>query len=124
MLRLYMLDFALFAAHEMDSAYWREWDLFRLPGGEAAFVLLHVPLVFLLAWGGRELAEGRPWGDRVAALLALSGFAALFIHGGFIAAGHPEFRTPASAGLIAVMAAVSVALGYLALRRLIGGRRA
>ena len=31
--RLYLANTALLIAHEIDSAYWKEWELFHLPGG-------------------------------------------------------------------------------------------
>jgi hypothetical protein len=34
--------------HEIGSAYWKEWDLFCLRGGAASFLLLHLPLLFLV----------------------------------------------------------------------------
>jgi hypothetical protein len=37
--------------HEIDSAYWKEWELFRLPGGIAGFLLIHFPLLFLILYG-------------------------------------------------------------------------
>lgn len=118
MMRLYVLDAALLLAHEIDSAFWHEWALFGF-GDEAFFVLVHIPLVIVVLWGVLELDAGRPWGDRIAALLALTGFAALFIHGSFLARGAAEFRAPVSLVLIGVMAAVSVALGAFAVPRLV-----
>ena len=41
---LYLANALTLIVHEIDSAYWKEWDLFRLPGGEAGFLLLHFPL--------------------------------------------------------------------------------
>jgi hypothetical protein len=38
---LYFINLALLILHEMDSAYGKEWDLFRLQGG---FLLIHPPL--------------------------------------------------------------------------------
>ena len=29
------LNFALLVTHQIDSAYWKEWELFHLPGGAA-----------------------------------------------------------------------------------------
>lgn len=107
---LYLLEAALLVAHEIDSAFWHEWTLFRL-GDEPFFVLVHVPLVAAVIWGYAELEAGRPWGYRMTWLLALVGVGALGIHGSFLAAGSPEFRTPVSLVLIAGMAAVAVALG-------------
>jgi hypothetical protein len=120
---LYALDIALFAAHEIDSAYWQEWKLFGLPGGIGLFVLLHVPLLYAFAWGLTPLTTGKRAGYVLALLLAATGFAALFIHGGFISAGHAEFRTPVSLGVIAVMWVISIALAGFTLRDMRGGSR-
>lgn len=35
---LYLLNFALLFTHEIDSAYWKEWDLFGIPGGIKSFL--------------------------------------------------------------------------------------
>ncbi len=32
---LYLANATLLVVHELDSVFWREWELFRLPGGEA-----------------------------------------------------------------------------------------
>ena len=48
---LYLLGISLLIAHEIDSAYWMEWQLFDLPGGIAGFFTIHIPLVALLVWG-------------------------------------------------------------------------
>lgn len=120
--RLYMLDLVLFVVHEIDSAYWQEWKLFGLPGGVGLFVLLHVPLLYALVWGLIPLRAGRRAGYVLALLLAAIGFAAMLIHGGFIAAGHAEFSAPVSLGVIAVMWVVSITLAGFALRDMRGGR--
>lgn len=118
LMRLYLVDVALLLVHEMDSAFWREWDLFGLPGGEELFLLIHIPLVIALVWAYHELAEGRPWGYRVAGLTALTGIIALGIHATFLLRGAPEFATPLSVGIILAMAFVSAALGVLVAPRL------
>ncbi len=34
---LYLGNILMLIVHEIDSAYWEEWKLFRLPGGESVF---------------------------------------------------------------------------------------
>jgi len=48
---LYLINAVLLINHEIDSAYWKEWDLFKLPGGLAGFLLLHFPLLFIILYG-------------------------------------------------------------------------
>ena len=60
---LYLANTLTLIGHEIDSAYWKEWELFRLPGGEAGFALVHFPLLFPLLFGlvlidRGELSEG------------------------------------------------------------------
>ena len=40
---LYIVNLTLLILHEMDSAYWKEWQLFHLPGGVGGFLLIHLP---------------------------------------------------------------------------------
>ena len=49
--QLYLTNSVLLINHEIDSAYWKEWELFRLPGGIAGFLLIHFPLLFLILYG-------------------------------------------------------------------------
>src|SRR5512146_2873166 len=42
---LYASAFLLLIVHEIDSAYWHEWNLFGIPGGIQAFLLANVLLV-------------------------------------------------------------------------------
>src|SRR5512138_2206626 len=100
---LYLLEAALLVVHEIDSAFWREWDLFGLPGGEAGFLALHVPLVAVVVWGYGRVVEGARAGARMSAALAIAGLAAAAIHGTLLARGAPEFRTAPS---LLVLAAV------------------
>jgi hypothetical protein len=41
--KLYMLNLALLATHEIDSAYWHEWEMFHLPGGVQGFLAAGFP---------------------------------------------------------------------------------
>ncbi len=88
---LYLLNFALLFTYEIDSAYWKEWELFGIPGGVQVFLVLN----FLL--------------------LSASGLFAFSIHSYFILNGHGEFTLPASLVLLALILIVSLVQGYTAL---------
>ena len=51
LLWLYLANSVLLINHEIDSAYWKEWELFNLPGGITGFLLLHFPLLLFILWG-------------------------------------------------------------------------
>ena len=117
---LYLIDATLLIGHEIDSAYWKEWDLFRLPGGIGLFVLLHLPLVFVILWGVTQAADRTRTGLILALVLAGAGLFAFVIHIFFILRGRPEFRTPVSIGLLMATLIVSAGLGLTAVKALLG----
>jgi len=41
---LYLVNAILLINHEIDSAFWKEWELFKLPGGIGGFLILHFPI--------------------------------------------------------------------------------
>ncbi|MEW6115254.1 MAG: DUF6713 family protein, partial [Thermodesulfobacteriota bacterium] len=94
--------------HEIDSAYWREWELFRLPGGIAGFLVMHLPLVFLILWGAVLTAQQSSGGLLLSAALGLSGIVAFALHVTFILWGRTEFKTFPSLLLLCATLAVSV----------------
>ena len=54
---VYLANAVLLILHEIDSAYWREWELFRIPGGIALFLALHVPLLSVVLLGQNPRAR-------------------------------------------------------------------
>ena len=48
---IYLINAIFLINHEIDSAFWREWELFRLPGGVTGFLLLHFPLLWFVLYG-------------------------------------------------------------------------
>jgi hypothetical protein len=115
---LYVATASLLVVHELDSAFWHEWELFRLPGGEPGFVLAHLPLVALVVWGYGRLVAGARVGLWVSVAVAAGGIAAPILHGAFLAAGRQEFRTTPSLAVICCVGVASVALLASALRAL------
>ena len=59
---LYLVNTVLLILHEMDSAYWKEWELFHLPGGITGFLLLHFPLYLIGLHGLALVGQGHPAG--------------------------------------------------------------
>jgi hypothetical protein len=123
MTRLYRLTAALLIVHEMDSAYWREWQLFGLPGGIEGFLALHVALALALLWGHERAIAGSRSGLWMALAVGGSGVATGAIHGAFLVRGASEFRTPASLALIGAAAVAGLALSGRAATSLRRGER-
>ena len=59
-INLYLLNFALLFTHEIDSAFWKEWEIFGIPGGIQVFLVLNFLLLLVALIGFRQvLQEGR-----------------------------------------------------------------
>jgi hypothetical protein len=106
---VYGLTLTLLVSHEIDSAYWREWRLFHLPGGVQLFVLLHLALVPAALEGFRRLLLGLRGAQVFALALGLAAIGAFAIHLCFLALGHDEFRKPLSIVLLVALAVAGAA---------------
>ena len=105
---LYLINAILLINHEIDSAYWKEWELFKLPGGLSFFLILHFPLLFLILYGLILVQNQSPGGLIMSLVLAGGGIFAFSIHMFFIRRGRPEFRNPVSLFILIALLLVSL----------------
>ncbi len=105
---LYFCNAILLIIHEIDSAYWKEWELFHLPGGVEGFLVLHVPLLAAILYGLTEVRRLSSAGLVLSFILSFGGIFAFAIHSCFIRKGRSEFKTPMSLGILFATLAVSV----------------
>ncbi|PIG91819.1 DUF6713 family protein [Gloeocapsopsis sp. IPPAS B-1203] len=116
---LYLVNATILITHQIDAAYWHEWDLFRMPGGIQLNLLLNIPLVMLILFGQRCLTQGRTAGFMFSWLLVAGGIIAVSIHAYFLLQGDNAFRLPVSLGLLVTTFFLSL-LQAIALLRLRG----
>ena len=108
---VYLINAVLLINHEIDSAYWKEWDLFGLPGGITGFLIVHFPLLFLILYGLVLVYQRATAGLILSLVLSLGGLFAFTIHTYFIKRGRDEFKAPIS--LVILIAALIVSLFQL-----------
>lgn len=77
---LYMINSILLINHEIDSAYWKEWELFKIPGGITGFLLVHFPLLFFVLYGLVLVSSHSSSGLIFSLILCLGGIFAFAIH--------------------------------------------
>ena len=104
---LYLTNAILLIIHEIDSAFWKEWELFKLPGGINGFLILHFPLLFLILYGLVLVSQQSFLGLIVSLILSAGGIFAFCIHTAFIQKGRREFNTPISRFILTLMLGVS-----------------
>lgn len=98
--KLLILTLTLIIGHQIDAAYWHEWEMFALPGGIQVFdlfnVILFIPLLAAFSAAIRRTAGGY----RGAQLIGAIGLIIGPIHAGFALAGFTQFHLPVSVALI------------------------
>lgn len=117
--RLFLANATVLITHQIDAAYWHEWQLFGLPGGIQLFLLLNLPIVLLVVLGAMSLGSRARAGMVISWLLVASGLFAVVFHGLHILQGDPAFLLPVSLGLLGATFVLSLAQAgsLLALRR-------
>lgn len=115
---IYLLNAVLLILHEMDSAYWKEWELFRLPGRIGFFLAVHVPILAALLLGLVFLALDQKAGLWISLVAAAGGLAAFGIHTVFLRKGRPEFSTRPSRAILYGLLAGSALQAVLAAGKL------
>jgi hypothetical protein len=105
---LYITNLTLLILHEMDSTYWKERNLFHLPGGQPGFLLMHLPLWPLAIYGAVQVWLSTSAGTIYAVVVSLAGLIGFCLHTYFLRTGHPEFNTPISKVIIGGMLVFSL----------------
>jgi hypothetical protein len=108
LLWVYLINAVLLILHEIDSAYWKEWELFRLPGGVTGFLLVHIPILLLVLYGLVLVSQRTLAGLILSLILGFAGVFAFSIHTYFIRRGRDEFKSPISLAILAATLAVSL----------------
>jgi hypothetical protein len=98
--------------HQIDAAYWHEWDLFHLPGGVQGYLLFNLLALPVLLLGYRHVVLGSPQARMYARICAALGIATFLIHAGFAAAGERSFHLPLSIAIIAACLLAGLWLGW------------
>jgi len=105
---IYLVNSVLIIVHEIDSAYWKEWNLFRIPGGITSFLIIHIPLVFLILYGLVLVFQHSLAGLIFSLILSLAGIFAFSVHISFIKRGRDEFKAPISLAILATTLITSI----------------
>jgi hypothetical protein len=108
LLWVYLTNAVLLILHEIDSAYWKEWELFRLPGGVTAFLLVHIPILLLVLYGLVLVSQRTFAGLILSLILGFAGVFAFSIHIYFIRRGRDEFKSPVSVAILVATLVLSL----------------
>ncbi|MDP3651222.1 MAG: hypothetical protein Q8R67_06000 [Rhodoferax sp.] len=112
---LFLANATVLLTHQIDAAYWHEWELFRIPGGNQVNLILNIPIIALVLYAHSRVVADVHAGLGFYQLLAALGFLTVGIHGFFFWQGHTSFHQPMSIVLLAATCVLS-AWQLLALR--------
>jgi len=115
---LYLTNAVLLINHEIDSAYWKEWEIFKLPGGITGFLLLHFPLLFIVLYGLVLIVRDSFWGFIYSLIISFGGIFAFIIHTYFLKQGRKEFDKPLSKLILVLTLLVSIVQMIVTIYRL------
>ena len=114
---VYVLNAAILILHEIESAYWKEWEILGIPGGMSVFVALHLPLVAVLFWGAIEIVLGTRTGFWIALASGACGLLPLFVHR-VLVRKPGSFNAPITSILLYSNALAGVVVFVLAIMKL------
>ena len=118
---VYMTNAVILLVHEIDSAYWQEWKLLYpdTKNGINGFLILHIPMVFLILLGLVYVYEDKFVGLIISLILSAGGLFAYFFHFYHLRKGTLEFNTIISKGIIISTLIISVFQIILTIKQMI-----
>ena len=105
---VYLANAVVLINHEIDTAYWKEWELFSLPGGITGFLILHFPLLLFVLYGLVLIREQARAGLVCSLILSSVGIFAWLIHSLFIRRGRKEFTSGISRFILRATLVLSI----------------
>jgi hypothetical protein len=105
---VFLVNAAVLITHQIDAAYWHEWELFHLPGGNQLNLLLNLPIIALVLFAQGHVRANTHLAQRCYRLVAFLGLLTVAIHTAFFAVGTEAFLQPMSIALLAATFVLSI----------------
>jgi Family of unknown function (DUF6713) len=106
----YLTNSVILIVHEIDSAYWEEWNLFPplKKDGIKGFLIIHFPFIFAILYGLTIIDQTTIMGIVLSVFLSVCGIFAFFFHFYHLRKGRPEFNNMVSKTILIMALPVSV----------------
>ena len=96
---LFLANATVLITHQIDAAYWHEWELFHIPGGNQVNLIANIPIIGLVLYVHSRVVASLETGLAFYKLLAILGFVTVAIHSFFFFIGSESFMQPMSFAL-------------------------
>ena len=110
---IYIINASLLLLHEIESAYFKEWEILKIPGRITVFLLLHIPIILVLFWGAIEI-EKQTLSSIIIAIIAGAGGLVPFIVHKVIVKKKGYFDSNISNGIIYLNALTGITTAVIA----------
>ncbi len=110
LLFVYIINFTFLTIHEMDSAYWREWEMLGplKKIGYSGYLAIHIPLMLFFLYALLFLQNGTTFGMIASYCLAFFGLFAYFFHFYHLRISKEKFDTLISKMILYAILAASI----------------
>ncbi|MDH3976296.1 MAG: hypothetical protein OEV42_18680 [Deltaproteobacteria bacterium] len=114
--KAYLITMSLLIFHQIDAAYWKEWEMFHLPGGVQGYLVFNIIAIPVLLNGYKHAINKTESAKIYSYLCGSLGLLTFLIHAAFTAFGARQFDLPLSI-LIIVLCFLSGAWQLILIRR-------
>ena len=94
--RIYFSTMILLILHQIDAAYWQEWNLFNLPGGVQGYLLFNFAIIPVVIYGYKQVVTQSNSAGVYSYFCGSLGVATFLIHACLAAFGAKGFNVPLS----------------------------
>ena len=94
--RSYLITMCLLIFHQIDAAYWKEWEMFYLPGGVQGFLLFNIILIPIVLLGYKSIIVNDPTARKYSYFCAGLGIITFVIYLAFMILDYAQFTLPLS----------------------------
>lgn len=92
----YLTTLSLLIFHQIDAAYWQEWQMFHLPGGIQGYLVFNIAVLPFLLIGYANVIKGHKSGFLCSYICAGLGVLTGLIHATFALFESQRFNLPLS----------------------------
>jgi hypothetical protein len=106
--KIVILNLALVLTHQVDGAYWHEWEMFQLPGGIQLNNFINLLTFTALLYLFVPVVQRKASGIKCSLIIAVISALVLPTHVGFAIAGYQQFHLPFSIFIIVATFVLSI----------------
>jgi len=94
--RSYLMTMTALIIHQIDAAYWKEWEMFFIPRGIQGFLVFNIIVVPIILWGYRHVVLSTDKAIIYSVICIMLGLLTFCIHSVFFIVGFEQFNLPLS----------------------------